>query len=739
MLQLKWQEGRQPRRLLCFSAAFFLMAVTVTLLFVRVESRTQLLLLTACVGCLYAAAAVAILREQWNVFASLFLGLLVGWLWCCGSLFLVWDPAQKWDDAVGTVRLELDSYAEGKVRYGIAYGTVTHLDGEPCGQKVKVYLRDGSPEYQPGDVLLFEGSLHGVERKLEWNLLQQGVFLTVSQEGPLQVAAEKRMTLPRRAAVVSHDLAQRVLELIPGDEGALLAALLSGSREHFSDAFDRALTTSGTRHITAVSGLHVMTLAGILLWVFGKRLGLLVAVPVSVGYAAITGFSPSVVRVVILLVFWAASFWLKREKDLLTALAAALLVLVAWNPFSCVSAGLLLSFSATLGLILLSAPLYEVLGKPLKHIKKPWLKKILHYLAATTTASFAATMFTMPLNLLFFETVPLLGILSNLLILWALSGILVIGISVLSVSCVWMPVGQFLADWVLYWPLTWVVRVIRTVGSWRFAATDSANLFLAIACVVVLLTILLWRGKLFSGRKMLVTCTVILCIVAAFTAAERMRFGLVEVHNCGNQPVFALRGEGVSLINTGAKPDGIADAVQTAMDRWNAVALETVVCTTGDYRTQSGLSAVAECTAIGRVLMPSADGTVRALDGSVAPRVFADSGTVTVSGMTAQLLRGGEDTYGIRLLKGNFSLLSLCGVKTNDALRLTETYPCEAGILVVDDYLANDWQVLYDLCQRIQPEQILVITGGYSEHGDRFAGIPLTLVDDNVQQFRFVR
>ena len=490
MLHFKWQEGRQPRRLLCFSAAFFLMAVTLTLLFVRIESRTQLLLLSAFAGCFYAATAVAILRERWNLFGSLFLGLLVGWLWCCGTLFFAWDPAQNWDNTVGIVRLEVDSYAESNVSYGLVYGTVTHLDGQSCGQKAKVYLQDGSPEFQPGDVLLFEGSLYGAERILSRNLLQQKIFLVAKQKGPLQMEPDTQMTLLRRATVVSHDLAQRVLKVVPEDEGALLAALLSGHKESFSDDFDRALTASGARHITAVSGLHVMTLAGILLWVCGKRIGLLVALPVSVVYAAITGFSPSVVRAVILLLFWVDSFWLKREKDSLTALAAALLVLVAYNPFCCVSAGLLLSFSATLGLILLSAPLYEVLGKPLKYVKKPWLKKLFHYFAATTTASLAATIFTMPLSLLFFDTVPLLGILTNLLILWALSSILIVGVLILLVSCVWMPAGQFLADWVLYWPLTWIVRVIRTIGSWRFAATDSENLVLSIAWVCILISML---------------------------------------------------------------------------------------------------------------------------------------------------------------------------------------------------------------------------------------------------------
>ena len=739
MLPLTWQEGRQPRGLLCFSAAFFMMALTVTLLFVRVEPLLYVVLLSAAAACLYAAAVVAVVREHVRLFLSLFLGLLAGWLWCCGYLYTVWIPAQQWDMEAGTIRLETDTYAESNVSYGVVYGRVTHVDGVPCGRKAKVYLQDGSPDFAPGDVLVFEGTLQAVERQPDRNLLQQACFLTASQDGPIDRQPGACMNLLRRAAVLSHAIADHAMKLLPGDEGALLGALLSGNRDSFSDKFDRALNTSGTRHITAVSGLHVMTLAGILLWVFGKRLGLLVAVPVAVVYAAVTGFSPSVVRAVILLLFWSASFWLKQEKDSLTALGAALVVLVAWNPFSSISAGLLLSFSATLGLILLSAPLYEVLSGPMKRVKNRLVGKLLHYLLATTAASLAATLFTMPLNLLFFDTVPLLGVLSNLLILWALSTILVLGILVLLVSCLWLPGAQFLANWVLYWPLTWVVRVIRLVGCWQYAATDSTNLFLAAVCLAALLAVLLWRGKLLPGKTLLLSCTAMLCAVAVFNTAERMAFGLVEIHNYGNQPVFLLRSEGVSLINTGANPDRAAETVGTAMDRWNADELETILCTSDDYRTQGGLRSVTENAPTRRLLLPSSDGTVPTVCAGLNTSVFSTSGTVTVSGVTAQLLQGNKDTFALRLIGKRFSLLSLCGLKITDALAVTETYPCEAGILVVDDGLANDWQALYDLCQRIKPEQILVITGGYSEHGDRFAGIPLILVEREIQRFRFVR
>ena len=739
MLPLKWQEGRQPRGLLCFSAAFFMMALTVTLLFVRVESLLHVVLLSAAASCLYAAVVVAVVREHVRLFLSLFLGLLVGWLWCCGYLYTVWSPALHWNMESGTVRLETDTYAESNVSYGVVYGRVTHVDGVPCGRKAKVYLRDGSPDFAPGDVLVFEGTLQAVERQPDRNLLQQACFLTVSQDGPINWQPGACMNLLRRAAILSNTIAENAMKLLRGDEGALLGALLSGNRDGFSDEFDRALNTSGTRHITAVSGLHVMTLAGILLWVFGKRLGLLIAVPTAVVYAAVTGFTPSVVRAVILLLFWSASFWMKQEKDSLTALAAALVVLVGWNPFSCISSGLLLSFSATLGLILLSAPLYEVLSRPMKRVKYRLIGKTLHYLLATTAASLAATLFTMPLNLLFFDTVPLLGVLSNLLILWALSAILVLGIIVLLAALLWLPGAQFLANWVLYWPLTWVVRMIRLVGCWRFAATDSSNLFLAAVCLAALLAVLLWRGKLLPQKTLLLSCAVMLCAATVLTTAERMAFGLVEIHNYGNQPVFLLRGEGVSLINTGANPDRAAQAVGTALDRWNADALETILCTSDDYRSQGGLRSVTETAPFRRLLLPSADGTLPTVCADLNTSVFSASGTVTVSGVTAQLLQGNEDTFALRLISKRFSLLNLCGLKAADALSVTQAYPCEAGILVVDDGLANDWQVFYDLCQRIKPVQILVITGGYSEHGDRFAGIPLTLVERKVQRFRFVR
>ena len=158
MLPLEWQKGRQPRRLLCFSAAFFMIALVFSLLFSWGKDLEHTVLLTAACACGLGALGIFLLRERFPLFLSVFIGLLAGVLWCGGFTWLIWQPTQQYDGMVGNIRLELTEYAESKESYGVAYGLVTQLDGQDCRLKVKAYLIDGSPEYAPGDVLLFKGS-----------------------------------------------------------------------------------------------------------------------------------------------------------------------------------------------------------------------------------------------------------------------------------------------------------------------------------------------------------------------------------------------------------------------------------------------------------------------------------------------------------------------------------------------------------------------------------------------------
>ncbi len=702
-------------------------------------SLVSAILNTGLFAVLTAALVIVILREQFSLFLSLFAGLLAGVIWCGGYGFLVWQPTQQYNNAVGEMRLELTEYAESKESYGIGYGILTEFNGTPCRLNVKVYLQDGSPSYAPGDVLLFRGKLRVSEREVRSNLIQEGIFLTVSQQTEERYLPGEAMTPMRYARVLSRKITDTTLQLIPGDEGALLAALLSGDRKHFSPEFDRALTTSGTRHITAVSGLHVTILAGILMSLLGKKHGLLAAVPLSLLYAAIVGFSPSVVRATVLLIFWSIAFWLKQEKDSLTAFAAGLLLLLLINPFCCVSAGLLLSFGATLGLILLSSGLNEPLIDRIKTIKQKPLKKLLWYASGTITATMAATLFTMPLTILFFDTVPLLSLISNLLILWVLSFTMMFGILTLLLYGLIPWTGAFLAKHLLIWPLRWCVFVIRTIGNMRWASTDAKNIWILLSCLAILCIALLWRGKHLPGKSVLIVIIALVCITALFTFGDRMAFGHIEIQNAGGQPIILLRGDGISLINTGANPKTATETVQTAMERWNCQGLNTVVCTSETFRTQSGLAAVLHDIPVDTILLPGSSQPVSAAYREYPVRQYMTSGTVEISGYRLELFETQSDAYAFRLLGEELSLLSLCGVKPSSVSALLKQYDLSADLLLLDDQAAEDWQLLYTICQAVQPKQIILTTNGYSEHGESFSGIPLTMLQRETISLRFKR
>ena len=121
------------------------------------------------------------------------------------------------------------------------------------------------------------------------------------------------------------------------------------------------------------------------------------------------------------------------------------------------------------------------------------MKNTLWYVAGTMSATLAATLFTLPLNILFFDSIPLLSLLSNLLILWVLSFAMTLGIVTLGVSILSPWAAEVLAKNVLIWPLRWIVGVVHSIGSSRFAAIDSDNLVIFVVCIILIVAALLWR------------------------------------------------------------------------------------------------------------------------------------------------------------------------------------------------------------------------------------------------------
>lgn len=144
-------------------------------------------------------------------------------------------------------------------------------------------------------------------------------------------------------------------------ERALIHAMLLGYRGDMPNDLYRIFRDSGTLHIFAISGSHVVVIAGILLAAMTfagvpRRAWVLLLAPLLGFYAVATGNQPSALRAVLMAVLYLAAPLCSRAPDSFSALAGAALVLLAIDPYQAVDAGLVLSFTVVAGLVLLAPP-----------------------------------------------------------------------------------------------------------------------------------------------------------------------------------------------------------------------------------------------------------------------------------------------------------------------------------------------------------------------------------------------
>lgn len=140
------------------------------------------------------------------------------------------------------------------------------------------------------------------------------------------------------------------------DNAELLKGILVGDVSGFSDELYNKYTNSGFIHIASVSGMHtsyiLMLIAFMLSLIkFPNRFKSIIAIPVLVIFASVSLFTPSVLRAVIMTSVLLLSSLFRRHNDSITALFISAFILVFYNPYTLTSTGFLLSYSATLGIL----------------------------------------------------------------------------------------------------------------------------------------------------------------------------------------------------------------------------------------------------------------------------------------------------------------------------------------------------------------------------------------------------
>ncbi|MDT8347147.1 MAG: ComEC/Rec2 family competence protein, partial [Flavobacteriaceae bacterium] len=198
-------------------------------------------------------------------------------------------------------------------------------------------------------------------------------------------------------------------------ETALLRSLLAGDRSAVDDELRDNFQRSGLVHILAISGLHV----GLVLYLLqallfpvrwlpqGRLLQLILVIDLIWIYAALTGFSASVVRAATMFSLLHIGVQLQRKTNSLNSLMLAAIVLLSINTQWLFSVGFQLSFAAVWAILVFYPKIVGLFNPGNYLLKKSW---------QIAVVSFTAQLGVLPISLYYFHQFPGIFLLSNVLL-----------------------------------------------------------------------------------------------------------------------------------------------------------------------------------------------------------------------------------------------------------------------------------------------------------------------------------
>lgn len=307
----------------------------------------------------------------------------------------------------------------------------------------------------------------------------------------IEIAANTNKPLFYYALCIKQAISEEIEYLLPEDQSDFLQAVLLGNKNVYTPDEKANFSTAGVSHIIVVSGFHLSVLTQLLLMVFLKIFkrrplpAFLAAVFVFL-FMAVTGFSSSVLRAGIMQFVVLAAMILYREADSLNSLGLAALIISLLNPYAAADTGFLLSFTATLGIIVWYPKMLLFSTERIFDVHDKTHDSLLYKLKKPITASLSvvfvtvsALIFSLPISILSFHSAALYTVLTNLLVTVPVSLIIGTALFMLLFGCIpfLLPLSHLCAA--ICGALSNVVLTcINTVAGLPYASIDLSQNFI---------------------------------------------------------------------------------------------------------------------------------------------------------------------------------------------------------------------------------------------------------------------
>lgn len=254
---------------------------------------------------------------------------------------------------------------------------------------------------------------------------------------------------------VREKILSSIKRSLPEPHASLVAGITLGSKEDMPEDFWEDLKSTGTAHVVVASGMNVtfviLFLINVLVRFLNRRRAIVLSVLGAWLYVALSGFDAPLIRAAVMGTIAFSAQEAGRVSSSIRALILSALLMLIVKPVWMYDLGFILSFTATLSLI----------------IFEPKVSRLLHRVPIVFRDDLATTLSAQlgvsPILLITFGQFNLLSPLINALVLWTIPPIMIIGGAASLVSLIVPPLGELLIF--TAYPFTyWFVGVINIMS-----------------------------------------------------------------------------------------------------------------------------------------------------------------------------------------------------------------------------------------------------------------------------------
>lgn len=211
---------------------------------------------------------------------------------------------------------------------------------------------------------------------------------------------------------IKYKFKERLKNNIGTRKSSLITSMTFGKDASLDFEDQEDMKKFGIVHALSVSGLHIGIIFLIMKKLFKERIALII----TFLYVIMTGMAFSSIRAFIMLFFINLGVMLKRRYNPICGLSLSAIIIFLISPYCIFDVGFLLSFGATIGIILYNKDLNKKFYKMPKIIRE------------TLSISFSAQLFTLPILIIFFNEISIGFIIGNLILIPIINLTLIISI-----------------------------------------------------------------------------------------------------------------------------------------------------------------------------------------------------------------------------------------------------------------------------------------------------------------------